>query len=177
MLSYILAVIVGILTVIADQYTKVFVANNFVMGRSYDFIPGLLDITYIHNDGAAWGMLSNNTWMLISITIVVMLVCIALLLKNGVKNKVMFWAIILVLAGGVGNMIDRIFRDGNVIDFLHFEFWKSFPVFNVADCAVVVGAGLLILYFVMDIIDDNKKKKAALTVSSAQKGSTEDENN
>ena len=57
-------------------------------------------------------------------------------------------------------MIDRIFRGGNVVDFLHFEFFPSFPVFNVADCAVVVGAGLLILYFILDTIKEEKQKKA-----------------
>ena len=76
----------------------------------------------------------------------------------------MFWAIVLVLSGGVGNMIDRIFRDGNVIDFLHFEFWPTFPVFNVADCAIVVGAGLLILYFFKGIVDEEKKKRSTATV-------------
>ena len=66
----------------------------------------------------------------------------------------------LVLSGGVGNMIDRVFRDGNVIDFLHFEFFPSFPVFNVADCAIVVGAGLLILYFLIDSVRESKRKSA-----------------
>ena len=72
----------------------------------------------------------------------------------------MFWAIILVLCGGVGNLIDRIFRGGNVIDFLHFEFWPAFPVFNVADCAIVVGAGLLMLYFFIGLIKEEKQKRA-----------------
>ena len=58
------------------------------------------------------------------------------------------------------NMIDRVFRDGNVIDFLHFEFFPSFPVFNVADCAIVVGAGLLILYFLIDSVRESKRKSA-----------------
>ena len=65
----------------------------------------------------------------------------------------------LVVSGGIGNLIDRIFRNGKVIDFLHFEFWPSFPVFNVADCAIVVGVGLLILYFVIDTVNEYKSKK------------------
>ena len=160
MVSYILAVITGILVLVADQFTKVYISNNFVMAKSYEFLPGFLDITYIHNDGGAWGMLGGYTWLLLSVTIVIMLVCIALLLKYGVKNKLMFWAIILVLCGCVGNLIDRIFRGGNVIDFLHFEFWPTFPVFNVADCAIVVGAGLLMLYFFIGLIKEEKQKRA-----------------
>ena len=145
MVSYILAAITGIIILGVDQYTKVFIANNFEMAKSYEFLPGIIDITYIHNNGGAWGMLGGYTWLLLSLTMVIMLVCIALLLKYGTKDKLMFWAIILVLSGGIGNMIDRAFRGGNVIDFLHFEFWPTFPVFNVADCAIVIGAGLLLL--------------------------------
>lgn len=159
MVSYILAAITGVIVLAVDQFTKVFISSNFEMAKSYKFLPGLIDITYIHNDGGAWGMLGGYTWLLLSVTIVIMLVCIALLLKCGVKNKLMFWSIMLILSGGVGNMIDRILRGGNVIDFLHFEFWPTFPVFNVADCAIVIGAGLLLVYFFKDMLDENKKKR------------------
>ena len=87
-----------------------------------------------------------------------MLACIALLLKWGLRDKITFWSAMLILSGGVGNMIDRIFRGGNVIDFLHFEFWPTFPVFNVADCAICVGAGLIILSLFKSIVDEQKKK-------------------
>lgn len=166
MVSYILAIITGIFVLAADQLTKFYISNNFVMAKSYEFLPGVIDITYIHNDGGAWGMLGGYTWLLLSVTIVIMLVCIALLLKYGVKNKLMFWAIILVLCGGVGNLIDRIFRGGNVVDFLHFEFWPTFPVFNVADCAIVVGAVLLALYFFIGLIKEEKQRRAMLEQSA-----------
>lgn len=162
MLSYILAAITGVIVLVADQFTKVFVSNNFEMAKSYKFLPGLIDITYIHNDGAAWGMLGGYTWLLLSITIVVMLAVIALLLKWGLRDKVIFWSAMLILSGGVGNMIDRIFRGGNVIDFLHFEFWPTFPVFNVADCAICVGAGLIILSLFKSIIDEQRQKSRAI---------------
>ena len=159
MISYILAVIVGIVVLVADQYAKMLVAANFELGQSTEFIKGILDFTYIHNTGGAWGMLSGYTWLLVSMTLVIMLVCIALLMRYGVKNKLIFWSLILVLSGGVGNMIDRIFRDGEVIDFLHFAFFKSFPVFNIADIAIVIGAGLLMFYFISGMIKDEKQKK------------------
>ncbi len=161
MLSYILAIITGLAVIAADQYTKTLVATTLELGKTTDFINGLLDFTYIHNTGGAWGMLSGYTWLLISVTIIIMLVCIALLMKYGFKNKLMFWAIVLVLSGGLGNMIDRIFKGGEVTDFLHFSFWPSFPVFNVADIAIVVGAGLLILYFALGMIRDNRERKLA----------------
>lgn len=168
MVSYILAAVTGIIVLAADQLSKVFVSNNFEMAKSYKFLPGLLDITYIHNDGAAWGMLGGYTWLLLSITIVVMLACIALLLKWGLRDKITFWSAMLILSGGVGNMIDRIFRGGNVIDFLHFEFWPTFPVFNIADCAICVGAGLIILSLFKSILDEQKQKSRAAAITQAQ---------
>lgn len=159
MISYILAAVTALLVLGVDQLTKVYIQQNFIMAKSYEFIPGIIDITYINNDGGAWGMLGGHTWILLSVTFVIMLVCIALLLKNGSKDKLMFWAMMLILSGGIGNMIDRIFRGGNVIDFLHFEFMPTFPVFNVADCAIVIGASLLMLYFVKGMIEDEKAKR------------------
>lgn len=158
MVSYILALIVGAAVLAADQYTKYFIMNNFSLGQGTDFIKGLIDIVYIHNKGGAWGILEGHTWGLLAMTVIIMLICIALLFKWGARNKLVFWAMSLVLFGGLGNMIDRIFRDGNVVDFLHFEFWPTFPVFNVADCAIVIGVALLILYFVVDTIRDLKAK-------------------
>lgn len=168
MLSYILAAVTGLAILVADQYTKAFISNNFEMAKSYEFLPGVLDITYIHNDGAAWGMLGGYTWFLLSISIVVMLAGIALLLKWGLRDKILFWSAALILSGGVGNMIDRIFRDGNVIDFLHFEFWPTFPVFNIADCAIVIGAGLMLLSLIKSIFDEQKQKSQAVTATKSQ---------
>ena len=162
MVSCILAIVMGLAVLVADQLTKLYIISNFSLGEGCGFIKGLIDIVYIHNRGAAWGMLSGKTWFLVVITAVIMVVCIYLLIKMGKKNKLLFWAICLVLSGGIGNMIDRIFRSGNVIDFLHFEFWPQFPVFNVADCAIVVGVGLLSLYFVIDTVNEYKSKKSGL---------------
>ena len=160
MLSYILAVVSAVLLLGADQLTKYLVSAGFALGERREFLNGFIDLTYIHNRGGAWGLLYGKTYILIPVTVIVMAVCIILYKKYGKKNKLLFWAIMLVLSGGIGNMIDRVFRDGNVIDFLHFEFFPSFPVFNVADCAIVVGAGLLILYFLIDSVKESKQKSA-----------------
>ncbi len=159
MVSYVLAIICGALVLAADAVTKLFIMSNFALGDSAPFIKGLIDIVYIHNKGAAWGVLSGHTAVLIILTAIVMTLCIFFLFKYAKKSKLLFWAIILVLSGGLGNMYDRIFRDGNVVDFLHFEFWPDFPIFNVADCSVVIGAGLLILYFIIDTVKEYKLKK------------------
>ena len=138
------------------------IISNFSLGQSADFIKGLIDIVYIHNEGAAWGMLSGKTWILVAFTTVAMTFCGYLLWKYGRDNKLMLTGLSLVVSGGIGNLIDRIFRNGKVIDFLHFEFWPEFPVFNVADCAIVVGVGFLMLYFVIDTINEYKSKKSGL---------------
>lgn len=168
MLTYILALVVGALVLAADQYTKYFIMNNFELGQGTDFIKGLIDIVYIHNKGGAWGILQGHTWGLLAMTVVIMLVCIALLFKWGAKNKLVFWSMSLILFGGVGNLIDRIFRDGNVVDFLHFEFWPDFPVFNIADCAIVIGVALLMTYFVIDTVRDLKAKSSTSPVKIAE---------
>lgn len=160
MLVYISALVCALLLIGIDQLTKLFIISNFSLGQSADFINGLINIVYIHNKGAAWGIFSGKTWPLIAVTAVIMVVCIVLLIRNFGKNKLMTWSLSLVISGGIGNLIDRIFREGNVIDFLQFDFYKSFPIFNVADCCIVVGAGLLILCYLLETIQEIKAKQS-----------------
>jgi len=168
LISCILAMVCGLFVVGADRLTKYLISSNMELGDSADFISGFIRLDFIYNTGGAWGMLSGYTWVLLAATLVVMLICITILIKSGTKSKILFWAICLVLSGGIGNMIDRIFNDGKVIDFLHFEFFPQFPIFNVADIAVVVGAGLLILYFVLDIVKEQKDKKAKKDIKETE---------
>lgn len=160
MLGYILAVISAVGMFVLDRVTKAYVVGEFALAESRTFIPGLLDFTYVHNLGGAWGFLSGHTWILVSLTVIVMIICLSLLISKGIKSQMLFWAITLVLSGGLGNLIDRIFNDGIVIDFLHLHFMPDFPVFNVADCAIVIGAMLLILQLVLDIIGDKRKAES-----------------
>lgn len=158
MLSCILAVVTGVILLVADQLTKYIVVHTLPLGASADFIPGFMGFWHIHNKGGAWGFLEGYTWILLSVTIIVMIICFAMILKHGVKNKLLFWAITLVLSGGIGNLIDRVFNSGEVVDFLHLEF-IDFPVFNVADCSIVIGAGLLVVYFVVDLIRERRMNR------------------
>lgn len=157
-MSFVLAIVTAAILLVADQLTKYIVITNMKLGQSIDFIDGLLDFTYIHNNGGAWGMFSGGRWFLIGLTAAIMAVLVVLLIKQGKRSKLFFWAGCLIVSGGVGNMIDRLFRGGQVIDFLHATF-INFPIFNVADCAVVIGAGLLILYYLIDIKKDLEKEK------------------
>lgn len=158
-MSFIFAGIVSLLVLVADRVTKYFVSTNMKINDtvSVDFLDWFIDFHYIEHDGGAWGMMGGETWILLGVTSAIMVVLAVFMVKNAKKSKLFFWASALIIAGGLGNMIDRIFRDGLVVDFLRFTF-IDFPVFNVADCAVCFGAGLLILYFIIDIIKDYQQK-------------------
>ena len=158
-MTYILAVVVSVLFLIADRVTKYIVVSNMALGESIPFIPKFMDFTYIHNTGGAWGLFSGHTIPLIIFTLIVVAICVIILIKEGKNNPLMVWAMSLILSGGIGNMIDRITNDGRVVDFLHTLFIE-FPIFNIADCAVCIGAELLILYYVIEIIKESKANKS-----------------
>ena len=160
-MSLILAGIVSVLILVADQVTKYIVSTNMEINDtvSVNIVNWFIDFHYIENDGGAWGMMGGKTTILLIVTGAIMAVLAFLMIKNAKKSKLFFWASSLIIAGGIGNMIDRVFHEGLVVDFLRFTF-IDFPVFNLADVAVCTGAGLLILYFVLDIIKDAKEKKA-----------------
>lgn len=157
---FVIAGLVSALFLVADQLSKAYVVENFILTETRPFIDGFIDLTYVHNKGGAWGIMDGHTWMLLSLTLLIMIVCIAMLIKNGFKSKLLFFSVCMIISGGIGNMIDRIFRGGEVVDFIHLHFMPDFPVFNIADCAVCIGAGLLFLYFVVDMIKDYRKRRA-----------------
>lgn len=158
MIAYILTAVVSVLLLAADQISKYFVASNYSLYATGTIVPGIFDFCYIHNTGGAWGMLSGNTCILIVFTAIVMILAIWWLIKKGSNNKLLFAAVCIIFAGGLGNMIDRIFRGGKVVDFIQFSFWNSFPVFNIADCAIVIGCSVLVCYLISDIINEQKAK-------------------
>lgn len=160
-MSLILAGVVAVVFLVADQVTKYLVSTNMQIGDTItvDFIKRILDFHYIQNDGGAWNMMAGKTWILVAVTAVIIVLLAVLMVKNAQKSKLFFWSCCLIISGGIGNMIDRVFNDGLVVDFLRFTF-IDFPVFNVADIAVCTGAGLLILYFLLDILKESKEKRA-----------------
>lgn len=141
-----------------DQLSKYLIAQSFVLEQTKVLIPGFLQLKYVHNPGAVFGILPGYRVVFIVLVSLVLLVCIYLLVRNKVQSKLAIWAIALIIAGGAGNLIDRIIY-GYVIDFILFDFsWFPF-VFNVADIFVVVGGGMLLLYLLLDIRNDSQKKE------------------
>lgn len=157
MFSYIIAAVVAVLSFAADRLSKAYIVNNMALGESAELLPGLFNLYFVHNSGGAWGILAGYTWVLLTLTAVIMIIGITVLICKGLKNPWLFWSISLILSGGLGNMYDRIFNAGRVVDFIQFDFWQTFPIFNIADCAIVVGCGILIFYFVLDAVRSSSK--------------------
>lgn len=169
MISCILALVTGALVLVADQLTKNYITANFTLGQTYPAVEGVFDLTYIHNKGGAWGMMNSHPWLLLALAATITIICIMLLVKYRSQSKLMFWALTLVLSGGLGNIIDRIFRvHHSVVDFIDLSFIE-FPVFNIADCAVCIGAGLLVLFFLIDIVKTGKNEPKKQSNTEVQK--------
>ena len=139
-----------------DQVLKLIVTNTLEIGQSVPLIEGVFHFTYVRNFGAAFSILQNKQMFLIVITGIVMAAAAVILFKN-IKSmgRLASFSLAAGIAGGIGNIIDRI-RLGYVVDFLDFKL-IDFPVFNFADCCVVVGAfALVAAVFISDKKDREK---------------------
>ena len=138
-------------------YRKVY-CYRFLSSRDITIIPGVLELHYLENKGAAWGIMQNKTWILVSITIVVMIVIVYTFLKlpAGKRFRLLHFCLVLLASGALGNFIDRI-SNRYVIDFIYFSL-INFPVFNLADCFVCISA-ILILYCILFKYKDDDFKK------------------
>lgn len=127
---------VACLIVIFDQVTKAIATIRLDSCDSYTVVNKVLSFTLVRNSGAAFGLLKNQTMLFILISIVAVIAVIFYLLK---KKTSYYLPLALILGGAAGNLIDRL-RFGYVIDFIDLHFW---PVFNVADSCITIGAALL----------------------------------
>lgn len=137
-------ILVIVLCVALDLVTKQLVVRNMALYSTIPLIPKLLSFTYIQNRGAAWGILSDNRWVFLVITGIAIIVLPLLLYKYRKLHFMFGFSLSLIIGGAIGNMIDRIFL-GYVVDFIEFTF-IDFPIFNVADICVTVGAALMFVY-------------------------------
>ena len=149
------AVIIG--GIVLDQISKLIAVKLLAPVESVPLWEGVLHLTYVENRGAAFGMLADHRWVFMSISSVA-IIAIALYLYSGRNTSKLYTAaLMMIVSGGIGNMIDRIAL-GYVIDFIDFAL-IDFAVFNIADSIVCIGAGLLILSLVLDIIKEAKAEK------------------
>ena len=157
--KYLFLVSVAIPLIVLDQATKLIIVRTMELHTTIPVIRNFFDIVHARNQGAAFGILRDSSIrlpFLISVSLLAVLVIVALFRKLRPEQKLSAWGLSLVLSGAIGNLIDRI-RFGEVVDFLsvhwHEHYW---PAFNVADSAICIGVGLLVIDMVLEEV---RKKK------------------
>ncbi|UQD51640.1 signal peptidase II [Bacillus methanolicus] len=137
--------IIALFVILLDQLTKWLIVKKMVYGESIEIIKNFLYITSHRNRGAAWGILQGQMWLFYAITVIV-IVGIVYYIQKAAKGKLLLGVSLgLMLGGAIGNFIDRVFRK-EVVDFIHtYIFSYNFPIFNIADSALVIGVILLML--------------------------------
>ncbi len=140
--------LIALAIVVLDQLTKWWVVSALEIGQTGSLIPGVLYLHRVENSGAAFGLLPG--WGSFIALGAIAAVVLIVLFVHRLTGRLEAVAMGLVLGGAVGNLGDRLFRgpgllDGKVVDFLRFDFYQSFPAFNLADTAITVGAVLALL--------------------------------
>lgn len=169
---YVLPVLVFAFLIAFDQVLKHVLKNVLTARGSVKVIGNFFSLSYVENKGAAWGIFSSASWgqtflkILTAIALIVFGVMYFFALKK--QRKWLMYALIFVLSGTIGNFVDRLFLH-YVIDFLSFNFFGyGFPVFNFADCFLVVGVIMLLIYYCFlddDAVFKKKKKQKSKNVN------------
>ena len=159
MLYVALAVAAGLIGL--DQLTKILIDSNMKPNESIPIISigdtQVLRLTNVRNPGAAFSILEGKQIFLVIFTAIIVLAMLYLMISKKVKRPAYIWSMSLIVAGGIGNLIDRIIR-GEVIDFIDVKI-INFAIFNVADICAVLGSAGLLIFVVADEIKEHKKKK------------------
>ena len=143
--------------ILIDQLTKWLAVSYLKPITTLPIIKDVLHLTYHTNRGMAFGLLEDSRWLFISVSIITIVALSIWLYSGRMQNKLYTVSVAMIISGGVGNMIDRLLL-GAVIDFIDFRL-INFAIFNGADSFVCIGAGLLILALIIDIIKEAKTKK------------------
>lgn len=151
-------IIAAILIVVLDQISKVLSTRYFELGEVKTIIPEIMSFTYVKNEGAAFGILQGARVFFLIMTIAVFFGVLYYIIKTHPHSRLEKWALAFMAGGAAGNFIDRLCF-GYVRDFILVDFIE-FPVFNVADCFVCIGAGLYILYAFSDIFKKKEEKES-----------------
>ena len=146
----------AVLVAVIDQVLKYLVVNFLDKTNPTEIIHNLFSLTYVENKGAAFGMLADARWIFITFTIIITAFLIYILFKKRISNKLFLTSVVLIIGGGIGNLIDRIFL-GYVVDYLSISFFP--PVCNFADYCITIGAVLLVIY-ILFMSDFTKKEKS-----------------
>ena len=158
-MSPVICCVLVVLIAVADQLIKLAVlGSSLVGGETVTVIRDFLQFRYVENTGAAFSLFEDKTVLLSIFSALVMAVGFYLLIARKFKSKVLIASVVMVMGGGLGNLIDRVFRHF-VVDYIEVLF-INFPVFNFADCFITVGEFVLIGYLLWDIFRDFRKGRA-----------------
>lgn len=148
-------IVAGIIAalIVLDQLVKSYVVQNIALGEIKSWIPNLVSLTYLQNRGAAFSMLQDQQWFFAVITLVVMVGAIWYLHKHIEDSFWNVFGLVLIIAGGLGNFIDRI-SQGFVVDMFHLDF-INFAIFNVADSYLTVGVVVLLIAMLKEEMNGN----------------------
>ncbi len=146
-----------IILLVADQLIKYYADLKLKGNPPFLLIENIIQFNYLENDGAMMGFLSGKTKLLTVLAIVCVAVLLYVIITGKIKDYFDYWCCILMVTGGLGNIIDRVFR-GYVIDYIEVLF-VDFYIFNFADCLITVAAFVLIFYQIYLIYKDSKHKK------------------
>ena len=167
----IIALAVIILLTVIDRITKIAVCKTIMVDGPKEFFGGLFQLRYVENTGAAFSAFSDSTVVLTVFTILIIILCLYLIFSKRIKKMFPNICLILVVAGGIGNEIDRI-MNGFVVDFIE-PLFMDFAVFNFADCCITVGAILLMAYEIKELIAEKKEAKATADNNESKKDDCE----
>ncbi len=156
MLQVITVISIAVL-VLLDQIIKLLVIKYLEPIGNLPLTDGFIQLNYAENTGAAFGSFSGYTWILSAFTLIVIVAGLVYILMGKLKFGVEYVCITLMLAGGLGNLVDRIFR-GFVVDYIE-PLFIDFAIFNFADILVTCSAVVLIIWMIYKIIKDCKKEK------------------
>jgi signal peptidase II len=146
---------VAVAVVIVDQLTKALISGYMQVGESLPIIPGILHITHVQNAGAAFGMMQNRRPLFLIAAFVIISVIAIFYRRIKEEGILPVTAVGLLLGGAIGNLIDRVMA-GTVTDFIDFRIW---PVFNIADCAIVIGV-IALGYFAIRSSNNESNKES-----------------
>jgi signal peptidase II len=152
-----LALLLSTVLVVADQLLKVAVQRWLQPVGDIPLIDGVLHLTYLENRGMAFGMMEGQKWLLIWVTALVLLALIAAIMMEKIKKPATLVTVAVIIGGGVGNLIDRIYRS-YVIDFIYVKV-INFAIFNFADICVTCGTVVLLCILLREMLLEEKENK------------------
>ena len=150
-----IALIIGAALAAIDQIIKYFIVSELKPVGTVNVLGDVFKLTYVENRGVAFGMFSGMQWVFILLTSALLAAIIFYMFKKRPKSKFFYITVALIICGGIGNLIDRVFLN-YVVDYLSLSFFP--PVCNFADYCITVGVGMLAVYLLF-FADKEKKKE------------------